>query len=520
MNQVATVAIGAAQLASNLGGVPALGVAASAAAGIQAACQKVVVHKKRCETLSNKTAQLLYTIEAQASTIDAEQMRGAVDQVAGVLQRVNGRVTKWAQCSRVQAFLRDGKIGDGLKQCESEIDTALQQFTITAHVHMANAQSFLVKLLEKNQDEWRSFSINQVAETRSLVLQILQSPQDLQVAAEMHRVGKPAAERLMEVGQQRLADPTANSSSKDREMWKNGLSELQRLTGIPPTLKILDGEVVKTSELPAGRGGHSLVWPGLWFGKKVALKVLHGIEPSDRAKARFVNEIRIWAGLRNRHIQPLYGIVTDMSQFLHTVSPWQDNGTLLEYVQANPSVSKGHLLLGAARGLAYLHGEQIVHGNVRCANILVTSEGETAICDFGMSTIIGEITNTPVAATLTTAGSTRWLAPELIFDEANQVPTFSCDTWSFGMTMLECYTMRPPWEDVRRDAHIIQVMGRRSQLPARPRDTTSPTDAVWALMIECWNWEPDKRPAMSDVAMGLFRCIQGARGSIDTEDLR
>lgn len=45
MNQVATVAIGAAQLASNLGGVPALGVAASAAAGIQAACQKVVVHK-------------------------------------------------------------------------------------------------------------------------------------------------------------------------------------------------------------------------------------------------------------------------------------------------------------------------------------------------------------------------------------------------------------------------------------------------------------------------------------------
>lgn len=137
-----------------------------------------------------------------------------------------------------------------------------------------------------------------------------------------------------------------------------------------------------------------------------------------------------------------------------------------------------------------------------------------------MSTIIGEITNTPVAATLTTAGSTRWLAPELIFDEANQVPTFSCDTWSFGMTMLECYTMRPPWEDVRRDAHIIQVMGRRSQLPARPRDTTSPTDAVWALMIECWNWEPDKRPAMSDVAMGLFRCIQGARGSIDTEDLR
>lgn len=67
---------------------------------------------------------------------------------------------------------------------------------------MANAQSFLVKLLEKNQDEWRSVSINQVAETRSMVLQILQSPQDLQVAAEMHRVGKPAAERLMEVGQQ------------------------------------------------------------------------------------------------------------------------------------------------------------------------------------------------------------------------------------------------------------------------------------------------------------------------------
>jgi len=173
---------------------------------------------------------------------------------------------------------------------------------------------------------------------------------------------------------------------------------------------------------------------------------------------------------------------------------------IIRYVEKQPGVDKTKLLLDAAEGLAHLHQERIVHGNVRCANILITSQGEACIAEFGMSKVIGDITETPATTTLTETGSTRWLAPELIFDLSMVSPTLACDTWSFAMSMLECFTMRPPWADVKREAHVVSRMNEPSSHPTRPLDTSAPTDLVWQLMLDCWYREPEKRPSMVEVA--------------------
>jgi len=150
-------------------------------------------------------------------------------------------------------------------------------------------------------------------------------------------------------------------------------------------------------------------------------------------------------------------------------------------------------------------------------NILVTSQEIPRISDFGLSEVVEEISNdsdaVSVSATTssgTTPGSIRWLAPELLLDSSMLSPTLACDTWSFGMSMLECYTMRPPWSDVRRDAYIISILEQQSRCPMRPQDASAPSDAVWDTMVACWHWSPAGRPPMNEVASRLEICVHGS----------
>ena len=118
-----------------------------------------------------------------------------------------------------------------------------------------------------------------------------------------------------------------------------------------------------------------------------------------------------------------------------------------------------------------------------------------------MANVVGDITETPVMTTLTKSGSSRWLAPELIFDDVIVI-TPACDVWSFGMTTLELFTMRHPWAECKRDAHVIRAMGQNF-VPARPGDRPEVTNEVWAVMLECWNRAPGDRPAMTALVSRL-----------------
>ena len=92
-------------------------------------------------------------------------------------------------------------------------------------------------------------------------------------------------------------------------------------------------------------------------------------------------------------------------------------------------------LMGCAEGLSYLHSRKVVHGDLKCQNVLISSseEGEPVplICDFGASRIMGVSGYTTQAIW----GTQGFLAPELIDDSngANVIPTLQSDVWAFGV---------------------------------------------------------------------------------------
>ena len=61
---------------------------------------------------------------------------------------------------------------------------------------------------------------------------------------------------------------------QQREVVQRGLIQLHQLTGIPPSIKLMNGEVRRIGDLAVAGGTYSDIWQGLWLGQKKVKNVL------------------------------------------------------------------------------------------------------------------------------------------------------------------------------------------------------------------------------------------------------
>ncbi|KAF7440855.1 hypothetical protein PC9H_001203 [Pleurotus ostreatus] len=514
MNRAIALTGASLEIAGSLSGVPFVGAAAILLNEIVACCADIQVKKQQARQLANQCAGLLTTLEDHSSKLTGTELQQAVDELQPVLENILKRVKQWSRYNRVQCFIWNGDIEKGIDQCKSELSGALSIFNVNAQI--------IGNTLQRETIEINRAHTADIQELREMIGSILTSRQDMSQVVEMQANGEHAAEIVMQAAQHELRDmreaatfhadarselPIPRNGERYLE-YQRSLMDLHRVTGLPPSVKTLSGEITKAGDLAVAGGAYSDVWKGKWLGEEeVALKALRNVRSSDRrARQRFEREINLWAELKHDHILPFYGIVTNLGNHIHMVSPWQVNGNALEYTIAHPDVDRLRLLKGAALGLEYLHNCNIVHGNVKCANILVSASSEARICDFGMSKIIEEVTEQAASVTLTTSGSARWLAPELIEGNITS-PTKATDSYAFAMTALELLTGKHPYANQKRNAAVIHEKVVKRLLPPRPRNDDADkwiSNDIWALMLACWQSAED-RPSLADIRSHLER---------------
>ncbi|EJD39873.1 kinase-like protein [Auricularia subglabra TFB-10046 SS5] len=126
------------------------------------------------------------------------------------------------------------------------------------------------------------------------------------------------------------------------------------------------------------------------------------------------------------------------------VSLYMRNGNLMEYMKTHPGCDKKRLILQVAEAVNHLHSvERLVHGDLKCANVLVSDYGEALLADFGLSTFMEK--SQGVLATMTgirQLHTARFAAPELLVSGADpsakpQSKTSESDVYAFGMLILE-----------------------------------------------------------------------------------
>lgn len=239
-------------------------------------------------------------------------------------------------------------------------------------------------------------------------------------------------------------------------------------------------------ELPV-TGGYGKVWNGRWFGMEVIMKRLKAdpnADPDNEFQKTFAHEADIWFSLNHPNIARLYG-ACHIGKTPYYVCEFAEKGTLTEFLDQSHDREGWvwHLLLGAARGLQYIHELGIVHKDLKCDNILVSEDIRAWLADFGMSESIPQAVVPP-----TCTGAYRWRAPEVLRGEC---ASSASDVFSFGMCIVEAVTGSFPWGNMPDVAVGFHV--RRGTLLTKPSNLN---DDAWAIVSQMNKSDPADRIEM------------------------
>ena len=141
-----------------------------------------------------------------------------------------------------------------------------------------------------------------------------------------------------------------------------------------------------------------------------------------------------------------YGLASDMLRGIACAAAtrYSPNGSLEQILGEFGKLSEklvASYVVQILEGLDCLHHNGIVHGNLKAANILMTSCGDVKLSDIGVSLNLQALEDVGKGVSCTP----NWIAPEVI--ELKCTSTKS-DIWSLGCTIIELLTGQPPYGDL------------------------------------------------------------------------
>uniref|UniRef100_A0A7N0RFZ0 mitogen-activated protein kinase kinase kinase n=1 Tax=Kalanchoe fedtschenkoi TaxID=63787 RepID=A0A7N0RFZ0_KALFE len=138
-------------------------------------------------------------------------------------------------------------------------------------------------------------------------------------------------------------------------------------------------------------------------------------------------------------------------------------------------------------GLKYLHERNVIHRDIKCANILVDVSGSVKLTDFGLAKA------TKLNDVKSCKGTALWMAPEVVNRKGNGYG-LAADIWSLGCTVLEMLTRELPYSHLEGFQALFRI--GKGELPQVPE--TLSKDAR-DFIFTCLQPDPDNRPSAAQL---------------------
>jgi eukaryotic-like serine/threonine-protein kinase len=250
-----------------------------------------------------------------------------------------------------------------------------------------------------------------------------------------------------------------------------------------------------------GSGGYATVhlYEDEQLGRKVAVKVLRALDAA--ARRQFAGEMRAMAAFDNDpHIVSMIHPGRTEDDRPYFIMQYCSNGTLADRIGPDGLAVAEVVEIGVriAEALDAVHAKQLVHRDVKPANILIDERNQPRLSDFG---IVGSLLPQAGTESEDFGISVAWSPPEML---RGAYGSKASDVYSLGATLWHLLTGRSPYEIPNGD-NTAAALERRicaARLSA-PRRSNIPV-ALTALLTRMLDQDPAKRPGSAgDVAVRL-----------------
>jgi serine/threonine protein kinase/tetratricopeptide (TPR) repeat protein len=234
-----------------------------------------------------------------------------------------------------------------------------------------------------------------------------------------------------------------------------------------------------------GGGGMGVVYKAkdTKLGRTVSLKLLSEEHVSESDKARLIREARAAAALRHPNICTVYEVGED-GGIAYISMAYAPGKSIKEMIADGPlEVDRiVDIAIQIAQGLHAAHSKDIIHRDIKCANIIVDDEGRVTILDFGLAILCCQ------ADAGDEGGTVAYMSPEQTGGGTVDQRT---DIWSLGVCLYEMLTRRMPFEAEYEASLIYQIV---NQNPTPPAELRGDIPAAFARVVDrMLEKNPDRR---------------------------
>lgn len=260
-------------------------------------------------------------------------------------------------------------------------------------------------------------------------------------------------------------------------------------------------------ERPLGRGGMGAVYEGadLETNQRVAIKVLSShlaVEPDFRQ--RFETEIEALRKLNHPNIVRLLGFGQDGDLLFYSME-LVEGSNLEEELQRGRRFTWREVVgigIDVCRALRHAHDRGIVHRDLKPANLLLTSDGQIKLADFGIARLFG---STGLTSAGNVIGTVEYMAPEQIDGRSIGPRT---DLYSLGGVLYALLARRPPF----RGKSVVEVLEMQRTAPAEPLGRYVPDvpKDLETLVAQLLEKDPEKRVPTALILSRRLEAIEQA----------
>ncbi|KAK9864695.1 hypothetical protein WJX84_009203 [Apatococcus fuscideae] len=257
-----------------------------------------------------------------------------------------------------------------------------------------------------------------------------------------------------------------------------------------------------------GRGVSATVWRARCKTLRdeiVAVKLLD-LENVNCSLEEIIREAQTMRQQASQYVLPLHCSFVHQ-QNLWMVMPYVAGGSVLNimkyaYPEGLEEPVIATILKEVLKGLDYMHRQGIIHRDVKAGNILIDSNGQVLLADFGVTATMerGGSWGNQQQARSTFVGTPCWMAPE-VMEQARGYNELA-DIWSFGITILEMAHGHAPF--ARFPPMKVLLMTIQNPPPQLESDKKHFSKNMRDIVAKCLVKDPARRPTAAQLLEHKF----------------